>query len=205
MVMPLFINRKKTVFRSLLGPGIWFVFPCCICTAEPRFYHNFDTLNDDVYNQRMVFDAADSCGVDTDVDAIKVMRTLGYLFIKEFPWHGHYRILRTQRPDAQWEHNRLVMYDCFDDRYDTVFVVDTFPEWSPEVSGFNSELSALRIFQKCRNFTKVYDPLRRMVLFEQLFRNRFVVHLYKEYSTHAITFKIRNDSLVVLENKKFVH
>ena len=133
------------------------------------------------------------------------MRGPGYLFIKTLPCKGHYRILRTQRFDAQWENNRLVMYGCFDDRYDTVFVVDTFPEWSPRVIKFKRDEQALRIYQKAKNFLMMHDPAGCMTLLEKQGRNRYCMHSRKGYGNHEITFDIVNDTVSVIDIKEFIY
>jgi len=175
------------------------------CSAQPRLYCDFDTFDDDIYNKAFVFAAAESCGVDTAVDAITIVPGWGYCFIKAVPLDGPYRVVRTQRVDAQWENGRLVMYGCFDDEFDTVFVIDTFPEWAPKVRGFDRVTEAFGVYDLCRRFVRRYQPQRHMERLEKQEKNRYLMMLRAGYSVRHVGFYIINDSVVVKDDTLFVN
>jgi hypothetical protein len=173
--------------------------------AQPRFYHDFDSLNDDVYNKKFVYAAAESCGVDTNVDLITALYTHGYSFVKVLPWKGHYRIMQTRRIDAQWENDRVVMYECFDPDFDTVFVVDTFPEASPEVIGFRREKNALNIYNLCRRYTTRNHPEYRLLKIEKKGINFYVLDAYYNHYSWITDFKVIDDTMSILKEQEVIY
>jgi hypothetical protein len=178
---------------------------CAAVWSEPRFYHSFDTLNDDVYNKKFVFAAAESCGVDTNADLIRAAHHSGNAFINVLPFKGHYRILRTQRIDAQWELDRLVMYGCFDPVYDTVFVVDSLPEASPHVIGFKNEKKALSLYLHCNRYIADHYADHHLTGLEKITRNNYSMRLVKGYSGYNVEFQIIADTISVIRTQQWTY
>jgi hypothetical protein len=181
------------------------LFPIVTTESRPRFYHNFDSLTEDVYNKKFVYAAAESCGVDTNVDLITVLYTHGYSFVKVLPWKGHYRIMQSRRIDAQWENDRVVMYECFNPEFDTVFVVDTFPEASPEVVGFRREKYALNIYSQCRRYTTKNHPEYRLLKIEKKGFNFYVLDAYYNHSSWITEFKVIDGTMVVINEQEMIY
>lgn len=98
-----------------------------------------------------------------------------------------------------------MMYECFDPEFDTVFVVDTFPEVSPEVVGFRSEKSALNTYKLCRSYTTKNHPEYRLSKIEKKRINSYVLDIYYNYSSWITEFKVIDATMVVIKEQEMIY
>jgi hypothetical protein len=167
----------------------------------PIFNHTQREMDETLFDNKMVFAAAESCGVNINADYIELYVNWGYVFVKVKEFKGRFKILQYSAIDAEWDNGKLCMYYCKPVQFDTVFKIDNEPPYMLHIKKMADEKEIVKIYDIIKNYLNENNKSNEKIEYiekKSKYEYKFISRINRNNEDEYLLKKNKNGNEIIL-------